>query len=404
MGRGNRVWFFAAAAAVAFSSFGGTAYAAQMIGPGESRWEIPQEYTPEQWDKLMNSQVEYSEIPALIKEFNPNIQIADQAFDNAMFDVENQALAAYKMEDDFRDDIEELEESGALATMEGQIMYATLNAYADAMGSTGDTISYSLKQAKREDSSSYREIKNARKLLTNGAEQVMIGYNMAASQLDTLHTMCDMYQMLYDATLVQQEQGMAVTADVHQAKANLIAAENSLMSLENTVESLETTFLQLVGWTTNEENRPEIIPIPEVDLQSLNAYDLESDIQKAIGNNQTLITKRRTPSGGSTTGIQAKRREVEQDEQLIAAQMQKLYDHMFQKKAAYETACMDYERAEIMRDAGEIQYQNGSMGQIAYLGQQLAYQQAIGAKRTANLELFQAMETYRWAVAGLLEY
>lgn len=396
----------AAALALALSApaFTGAAQAATLYGPGEDTAAIPEEYSREEWDKLLDSQVEYYEIPALVKEFNPNLVMADQAFQRAIDDVENEALAAYKMEDDFKDDMEELEDSGALATTEGQIMYATLKAYAKVMGSTGDSISYAVKQTKRDDSSSYREIKNARKLLTNGTEQVMIGYDMVTSQKETLITMRELYQKIYDATLVQREQGLATDADVKQAKANLVAAENSLFSLDNTVESLETTFLHLIGWSVNEKNRPEIISIPEVDPSALDGYDLQSDIQKAIGSNQTLISKRHTSSDGSTTGINAKLREIEQDEQLITIQMEALYDAMFQKRAAYEAACMDYESAEITRAASEIQYQMGSIGEIGYLGQQLGFYQAQGAMKVANLELLQAMETYRWAVDGILEY
>ena len=384
--------------------FSSSSYAAVLSGPGTDPTALPDGYDQERWDRLWDSELGYEELPYLIKEFNPTIVSADQAFLNSMGDVEMEALAAYKMEDNFKDDMEMLEESGALETMEGQIMYATLKAYANVMGSTGDTISYAVKQAKRPNSSAYRQIEHAVDMLTNGAKQVMIGYEMASSQKETLEEMRAMYQALYEVSLAQKGLGMATTADVCQAKANLIAAEKSLMSLNNTIESLETTLLQMTGWSTNEKNRPEILPIPEVDTAVLEEYNLESDVIKAIGNNQTLIEKRRTSSDHSTTGINAKLREIEQDEQLITIQLEGLYEAMFQKKGLYEAACLEFERVEMAMAAAEIQYQNGGISQIGYMGQKLAWLQADGARKSANLELLQALEAYCYAVDGYIAY
>lgn len=382
----------------------GIAYGAVLPGPGTDPEAVREGYDTELWDRLLDSELEYEELPYLVKEFNPTMVSADQSFLNSMSDVEVEALAAYKMEENFKDDMEALENSGALATMEGRIMYETLKAYAKAMGSTGDTISYAVKQTKREDSSAYRQIGNAADMLTNGAKQVMIGYEMASAQKETLEEMRTMYQALYDVSVAQKELGMVTDTDVYQAKSNLLAAENSLMSLENTIESLEVTLLQLTGWSTNKGNRPKILPIPEVDPAVLEEFHLETDVVRAIGNNQTLITKRRTSSDHTTAGIRAKLRAIEQDEQLITIQMEGLYETMYQKSEMYEAACLDYEHARMVMDTAEIQYQNGSIGRIGYMGQKLAWLQARGAKRSANLELLQAIENYNYAADGYLAY
>ena len=81
--------------------------------------------------------------------------------------------------------------------------------------------------------------------------------------------------------------------------------------------------------------------------------------------------------------------------------MQRLYQEVLDKKAAYEAAGTGYEAAEQSRAASERMYQNGLMSEAQYLGSQITYYQKKAAREAANLSLLQAMETYQWAVDGL---
>ena len=54
-----------------------------------------------------------------------------------------------------------------------------------------------------------------------------------------------------------------------------------------------------------------------------------------------------------------------------------------------------------MRDA-RLQYQTGTASALQYRQSQNSYLQKVTAVDTARLNLFQAMETYDWAVKGLV--
>ena len=81
--------------------------------------------------------------------------------------------------------------------------------------------------------------------------------------------------------------------------------------------------------------------------------------------------------------------------------MQRLYQDVMDKKAAYDAALTGFTAAEMSRGAAERQYQNGLISELQYVGSQISYHQKKAAKEAAELSLWQAMETYDWGVIGL---
>ena len=63
----------------------------------------------------------------------------------------------------------------------------------------------------------------------------------------------------------------------------------------------------------------------------------------------------------------------------------------------YESACISKQSADTM-------FQQGMVGETEYIGLQLQYLQKMSEKESADIALFQAMETYDWAVKGLASY
>ena len=57
--------------------------------------------------------------------------------------------------------------------------------------------------------------------------------------------------------------------------------------------------------------------------------------------------------------------------------------------------------AKIAWNAAQIQKQNGSLSQIQFLQQEMAFLQAQSGFKCADLSLRQAMEDYNWAVKGV---
>ena len=95
---------------------------------------------------------------------------------------------------------------------------------------------------------------------------------------------------------------------------------------------------------------------------------------------------------------------VEEAEQKMTIKMQELYNDVLKKKAEYEAALTGYESALISKQSADVMRQMSMVGETEYIGLQLQYLQKMSEKEAADIALFQAMETYDWAVKGLASY
>ena len=64
---------------------------------------------------------------------------------------------------------------------------------------------------------------------------------------------------------------------------------------------------------------------------------------------------------------------------------------------------MAFQGAQITMNGNDLKYQMGMLGRLEYLQLKMAYLQQKAALKTAQLNLTQAMENYRWAVEGLAD-
>lgn len=192
--------------------------------------------------------------------------------------------------------------------------------------------------------------------------------------------------------------GLATGTDLASANSSLLAARSQLMSLENQQESVRRTLCMLLGY--DPDSQPEICPIPEFDMSRLDGMNLEEDTRKAIGNNYTLISQRTSAKGNTNDQVAARSRMIDEGDQKLIIEMQRLYQEVQDKRAAYEAAQTGFAAAELSRDASERQYRLGLLSEAQYIGTQLAYYQKKAAKESANLNLLQAMENYDWGVLG----
>ena len=82
--------------------------------------------------------------------------------------------------------------------------------------------------------------------------------------------------------------------------------------------------------------------------------------------------------------------------------MQQLYDQVLQAKQSYDAAKTGYEGAVIRWENAERQYDLGMFSQEEYLQEKIQYINKKTALETADLSLFQSLETYDWAVKGIV--
>ncbi|MEY8356023.1 hypothetical protein AALB39_22065 [Lachnospiraceae bacterium 54-53] len=150
------------------------------------------------------------------------------------------------------------------------------------------------------------------------------------------------------------------------------------------------------------DSSPVIGPVPELDPAVLSNMDLEADTAKALGNNYELISERRTSSDKTTTGMKNKEARVLEGEQRVAVTMESYYQAVLQAGSTYEAACTAYERAELEKVKADRSIQLGMLGKISYLQAQMSYLQAGSEKQSAYNTLYQAYDTYQWAIKEII--
>ncbi|MEY8356827.1 TolC family protein [Lachnospiraceae bacterium 54-53] len=87
--------------------------------------------------------------------------------------------------------------------------------------------------------------------------------------------------------------------------------------------------------------------------------------------------------------------------QNVAVAMESCYQEVMQAKSAYEAAGTAYEKAKLEKDRADRSYRLGMLGKISYLQAEMAFLQAKSEWQSAYNTLYQAYDTYQWAVEGI---
>ena len=249
------------------------------------------------------------------------------------------------------------------------------------------------------DNKSTGSIRSYERQMTAGAQQAMIGYDTIRQNIATLETMVQLYDRQYQMYTRQKELGLATDKDVLSSYTSFLSAQSQLASLNNQADSVRRSLCQLLGY--DPETNPEIRSLPAFDMTRLEGMNLEEDTKKAIGNNYTLISQRTSAAGKTNAKRENRNKILDEGDQKLTIEMQRLYQDVMDKKAAYDAAATGYQAAEASWGAAQRQYQNGLISEIQYIGLQLAYYQKKAAFESANLSLWQAMENYDWGITGL---
>lgn len=349
-------------------------------------------YDEETWAKLNDQVLEYDEVPMLVHEFNSSIsQVWDTLQDT---------------QEELRQNVEELE--GYQFKMERLTESATADGdFAGIMQyMTQDiTLGFVIPAMRKASSSilsrsTMGSLQKAENQLTMIVQSLMITYDSTMKQRDMVEQLQKLYDRQYQLTLNKQSQGMATMQEVVTAQSNQLSALSTLQTIDGGLMQMKPTICSLTGWPA--DANPEIAEIPAVDLSRIDEMNLEEDTRKAIGNNSELISQRNSAAGKTSAGVDARLAVLEEGDQKMTIKMKSLYDDVFAKKSAYEGAKAGFEAAQKQADSYARMYEIGFLSEADYLGTQIAYYQKKAAYVSADTALRLAIETYGWAVKGLV--
>ena len=346
-----------------------TAFPAFAAPTGPGATPEPDSYDAETRARLDDNTLEYDEIANRVHEYNPDMS---RAWDSYMDSKE-----------DYKNILTELESRypGIKDTADGYVTAGKLTGN-DVLVKTGqglDSAYKSTMQSMRDTVNSWdnnrsntRQLKKAEKQITSGAQQAYIGYETMRKNITTLEKMVELYERQSAAVQRQVEHGLGTQKDLLSARSSLLSAQSQLSSLQSQMDSTRRTLCLLLGYDPDSD--PVIAPVPEFDMDRLAGMNLEQDTTKAIGNNYTLIDQR-SSGGNQNTNAQTENRlkAIDEGDQKLTIEMNRLYQDVMDKKAAYDAAVTGFTAAQESNDAAGRQFQEGLTSEVQYIGQQLAY-------------------------------
>lgn len=385
---------FLLAASAPFQAF------AEEVNP-DSSYSVDQE-------RLTDNQLDYDEIGARVKEYYGPIKSAYNMVRGMTEDQGQIAVNERTMADDLISQARAAEDLAKDQTgMDQMINKATAKALrktANQMRTMANNMDRSLS---RKNSSEKQIDRQANSLILN-VEMMLNQYQQLQSQRTIAAKGVELATAAKQLQNTMQAQGMAVDADVLSAAASLSSGQSQLNTLDAGIEQICKMLCSFTGY--DEASDPVFGEVPAADPSYIATVNVAEDKEKAVNNNYELISLRGQTGGGmtdlqirtskTTTQIANKLRNVEYSEENVRSNIQALYDAMEEKNSSYSAAKTAYESGQISWQAAQVQKANGMLSNIQYMQQELAWLQAQSGYKCADLALQQAIQNYKWAVAG----
>jgi len=246
------------------------------------------------------------------------------------------------------------------------------------------------------------QMKPVREQIAHAVENLFVSY----AQLKVNRSLVEKQIELYEKMLATKEnlkaKDMATDADVASARAALSEAKNTLTTVDNGIAQLRTAIGLQLGWSA--DDAPEIGDVPAPDLAYPASVNKEEDYKKALDNNKTYETAGKIESYTGSSALTNRDAAVNEANAKASAKFDSLYAAMQQQRLLYDTAQTSLKLAELKKAQAERMMNLGMVGSAEYMGLQLQYLSAEASAKLAELSLASAINEYRWAVRGYMDY
>ena len=343
--------------------------------------------TAEEWAGLKDNVMEYGELAGLIHEYNVTVQknqldISDKKKDGRITSDEN---AQYYRDaaSDYRSAI-----TGDDALSDAQNAVGASNAAAQADKNVEDIRVYQITYDQEEAN------------LVTTAQTSIISYFKQQYELESAKDSLEYLQAAYDSAQAKKNLGTGIQIDVLSAQKDLQDANASIEKLTASIEETRQSLCIMLGWKYNDT--PEIRDLPTVDSNKIDAMSPEADQEAALQNNYTLnINKRKLENASSDVTKESLKKTIANNQQNISTDLVKSYQSVLLAKSSCQQAETELELEKKNFNTVERKYQAGTASRLEYLKQKNTYNTKAIAVKTAELNLFEAVQTYENRVSGL---
>lgn len=394
-----------------------TAAALASIAPMQVFAENPEfAHDAATWAMLRDNAMEYGELQMLVEEYNTsymNNQVAykdNKSKDDAETirqDILEGADEMYNMASDAResaDDLLDLAESAPNVQGVSGLMAAYTAAISSAVMMENKAMSQQMSADSSYVDSEMRKLqylKNQTGLIVS-TQSMFNSYNQLNNSLGVIQKNVEILEKVYNSTQTKASQGMATQAEVLMAKKNIQSLQSTYTQSLSNLASMKQKLCMMTGWQYDAQ--PQITGVPAADMNRIALMNPEVDKQAALDNNYDLTYNRRAYGNmrDDTTDKKNMERTIKNMEENIVAGIKNLYNDVLQKKTAYELAEAELATETVKMNAMETRTQIGVASQLEYLQQQATFLGKQIDQQTADIALFQSMETYDWATKGYM--
>ena len=358
--------------------------------PTGTAWAGSPEFarSAEEWAKLRDNVMEYDELAGLIHEYNVTVQNNQRDFN------EKKNKTSDEIAQDYRDAADAIRSSMSGEDDAGSIL-------SDAMSEAQALTLEQQADDSVEDSEIFKmTYDQTEKTLVSNAQANMISYHQKVLDLELKQKNRELLAATYDSVALKMNNGMATQMDLLTARENLQNADAAILTAQSDLENTRQKLCVMLGWRYDAS--PEIMGIPSADLNRITAMDPSPDKEKALENNYTLrINRKKLANSSSNSKKESLQMTIDDNIQRIGASVDSAYKNVIQAQTAYQQASVALDAASKNMEAAERKMTIGTISRLDYLSQQYAYLQAQTAMKNADMDLFQAMESYDWNVNGL---
>ncbi len=349
----------------------------------------------EEWARLRDNVLEYEELPGLIREYNATVQKADidyNEFRREYGTTNDEVASRYReLADELRSlDYPDVDDSN-YATMMALIINSEMSA--DQYEQTAD-------DALEDSYTKYMTNCQMEANLVASAQTEMINYYLNQLQLQIAHRTKEMQQDSYQATLNEQSVGMATEVQVLTALESVHNADQTIQTTQSAIDTGRQRLQVMTGWKATDT--PEIRGIPAVDMNRIAAMNPEVDKEAALANSYAqLINLRQLENARSEDKKETLQTTISETERSIYATLNAKYQAVLAAKTSYDLAVAQSDLSDQSLQMAERMLGSGDMSPLQYRTQKNSTEISRLSVKVAELNLFQAMESYDWAVNGL---
>lgn len=349
----------------------------------------------EEWARLRDNVLEYEELADLIHEYNATVRKAAIDYNEFRkeYGVTNDEVANryYELASDLRGlDYPDIDDDDYAARM-ASVISAEMTA--KQYEQTAD-------DAMEDSYTKYMTNCQTEANLVASAQTEMINYYLNQLQLEIAQKNRELQQDTYQVKINQQGVGLATEVEVLTALENVHTANQTIQTTQSAIDTGKQKLLVMTGWKATDT--PEIRELPALDMERIAAMNPETDREAALANSYSqLINLRKLENAKSTDKKETLQTTIQENERSIYASLNAKYQSVLAYQTAYQLAEAQSALAKQSFLKAERMLASGDVTAMEYRVQKNSAEIAELNVKVAELNLFQAMESYDWAVNGL---